>query len=109
MRDTGVFSVLGLFDSAPLLMQAIPEVRSKVKARLEAYSPFPIHGIEKALGLRKSPIAGMVLIMGIIGAISGIGFELWTSGKDTKTAKFTANELFKDLKIRAVSVAEAGK
>jgi hypothetical protein len=34
---------------------------------------------------------------------------LWTSGKDTRTGKFTASELFKDLKIRAVSVAEAGK
>jgi len=34
---------------------------------------------------------------------------LWTSGKDTRAGKFTANELFKDLKIRAVSVAEVGK
>ena len=74
--------MLGLFDSASLLMQAIPKVKAKVSARLEAYSPFPIHGIDKALGLRKSPIAGMVLIMGIIGAIAGIGFELWTSGVD---------------------------
>ena len=82
MSDNRGFSVLGLFDSASLLMQAIPKVRAKVDARLEAYSPFPVHGIEKALGLRKSPIAGMVLVMGIIGAIAGIGFELWTSGKD---------------------------
>jgi cytochrome c5 len=82
MNNKRVFSVLGLFDSASLLMQAIPEVKAKVTARLEAYSPFPIHGIEKALGLRKSPIAGMVLIMGIIGAVAGLGLELWTSGKD---------------------------
>ena len=76
MSNKRVFSVLGLFDSAPLLMQAIPEVKAKVAARLEAYSPFPIHGIDKALGLRKSPIAGMVLIMGIIGAIAAIGFAI---------------------------------
>ena len=82
MSNKRIFSVLGLFDSAPLLVQAIPEVKAKVAARLEAYSPFPIHGIDKALGLRKSPIAGMVLIMGIIGAIAGIGLELWTSGVD---------------------------
>ncbi len=76
MSNKRVFSVLGLFDSAQLLMQAIPEVKAKVAARLEAYSPFPIHGIDKALGLRKSPIGGMVLIMGIIGAIAGIGFRI---------------------------------
>ena len=34
---------------------------------------------------------------------------LWTSGNDTRAGKFTANELFKDLKIRSVSVAEVGK
>jgi len=34
---------------------------------------------------------------------------LWTNGKDTRAGNFKANELFKDLKIRAVSVAEAGK
>jgi cytochrome c5 len=78
----GVFSVLGVFDSAQLLMDAIPKVKEKVKARLEAYMPYPIHGIDKALGLRKSPIGGMVFVMGLIGAISAIGFELWTSGWD---------------------------
>lgn len=34
---------------------------------------------------------------------------LWTSGKDTRAGKFTADELFTDLKIRAVSVPEVGK
>jgi mono/diheme cytochrome c family protein len=77
-----VFSVLGLFDSAQRLTDAIPVVRQKVAGRLEAYTPYPIHGIEKLLGLRKSPIAGMTFIMGLIGAISGMAFELWTNGKD---------------------------
>ena len=34
---------------------------------------------------------------------------LWTNGKDTRAGKFKANELFKDLKIRAVKVAEVGR
>lgn len=34
---------------------------------------------------------------------------LWTSGKDTRAAKFEANELFKDLKIRTVDVKDVGK
>jgi arylsulfatase A-like enzyme len=34
---------------------------------------------------------------------------LWTNGKDTKTAKFTANEKFKELQVRAVPVSEATK
>jgi hypothetical protein len=77
-----VFSVLGIFDSAELLVNAIPEVKEKVDAHLEAYSPHPVEGIDKLLGLRKSPIGGMVLIMGVIGAIFAILFELWASGID---------------------------
>ncbi len=82
MSSRRVFSVLGLFDSAEHLLKAIAEVKAKAPARLEAYSPYPIHGIDAALGLRKSPIAGMVLVMGILGALAGIGLELWTSGVD---------------------------
>jgi mono/diheme cytochrome c family protein len=76
------FSILGLFDSAQQLMDAIPAVKEKVSARLEAYTPYPIHGMNEALGLRKSPIGGMVFIMGLIGAIAAMGFELWTEGSD---------------------------
>jgi cytochrome c553 len=75
------FSVLGLFDSAQTLMDAIPVVKAKA-ARLEAYTPYPIHGMREALGLRKSPIAGMVFVMGLIGVISALAFEFWTSGVD---------------------------
>jgi hypothetical protein len=77
-----VFSVLGLFDSAQHLMDAIPPIKSKVTGRLEAYSPYPIHGIDKALNQRKSPLAGMVFIMGAIGAVAALALELWTSGID---------------------------
>jgi hypothetical protein len=76
------FSVLGIFDSAQLLMEAIKKVKGKVPGRLEAYTPHPVHGIDKALGLRKSPVGGMVFVMGVVGAISAIAFELWTSGVD---------------------------
>ena len=80
--NSRTFSVLGLFDNAQLLMNAIPAVKGRVTGRLEAYTPYPIHGIEEALGLRKSPIGGMVFIMGLIGAISALALELWTSGID---------------------------
>jgi mono/diheme cytochrome c family protein len=82
MGGNRAFSVLGLFDSAQILMNAIPSVKGKVMGRLEAYTPHPIHGFDEALGFRKSPIGGMVFVMGIIGAISAIAFELWTGGID---------------------------
>ncbi len=82
MGNKSPFSILGIFDSPGLLMKAIPEVKSQTAAHLEAYTPYPIHGLDEALGFRKSPVGGMVFIMGVIGAISAMAFELWTSGID---------------------------
>jgi len=81
MREP-VFSVLGIFDSSQQLLDAIPAVKARVSGRLDAYTPYPIHGIDAALGLRKSPIGGMVFVMGLIGAISAVAFELWSEGVD---------------------------
>ncbi len=76
------FSVLGVFLTAQELVEAIPEVRARDLGRLEAYSPYPIHGIDRALGLRRSPLGGMVLVMGLLGAATAILFQWWTSAVD---------------------------
>ena len=76
------FAVLGLFDSADALMTAIPQVKARKLGRLEAYTPYPIHGMDEALDLRRSPLGGMVLVMGILGAITTLGFEYWMSAVD---------------------------
>lgn len=76
------FAVLGLFDHPDALMQAIPQVKAKNLGRIETYTPYPIHGMDEALGLRRSPLGGMVLVMGILGALTAFGFEYWISAVD---------------------------
>lgn len=76
------FAVLGLFESADALMKAIPQVKARKLGRLETYTPFPIHGMDEALELRRSPLGGMVLVMGIIGALTALGFQYWISAVD---------------------------
>ena len=76
------FAVLGLFDTPDALMQAIPKLREAKLGKVEAYTPYPIHGIDAALGLRRSPLGGMVLVMGILGALTALGFEYWISAVD---------------------------
>src|SRR5262245_24820531 len=76
------FAVLGLFRTPDDLMEAIGDLRGKELGKLEAYTPYPIHGIEKALGLRKSPVPGMVLVMGILGASFALLMEWWMLAVD---------------------------
>lgn len=75
-------AVLGCFDDVNAFMQAIPKVKTKGLGRLEAYTPYPIHGLDEALGLRRSPLGGMVLVMGVIGALTALGFQYWISAID---------------------------
>jgi mono/diheme cytochrome c family protein len=76
------FAVLGLFDDADALMAAVPKVRAARLGRLEAYTPYPVHGLDQALGLRRSPLGGMVMIMGVLGALTALLFQYWTSAVD---------------------------
>jgi len=77
-----VFAVVGLFDSAQELLVAIPRVRAAKLGRVEAYTPYPLHGIDAALGLRRSPLAGMVLAAGMLGAAAALFFQWWMTAVD---------------------------
>lgn len=78
----GTQAVLGLFDAPERLLEAIPKVRERGFGRLEAYSPYPVHGLDRALGLRRSPLGGMVLALGIVGVAAAILLQGWTSAVD---------------------------
>jgi mono/diheme cytochrome c family protein len=74
--------VLGLYDDADSLVKGIHSLKGKQLGRLEAYTPYPIHGIDHALGLRRSPLGAMVMVMGVLGALTAFGFEYWVSASD---------------------------
>jgi mono/diheme cytochrome c family protein len=74
--------VLGLFENADALLSAAAAAKPKNLGRLEAYTPYPIHGIDEVLGLRRSPLGAMVMVMGIVGALTALGFQYWISAID---------------------------
>jgi mono/diheme cytochrome c family protein len=78
MSDS-VFGVLGLFGSADELLEAIPKVKAEGFAELEAYTPYPVHGIDEALDLPKSKLGVLVFLIGSLACISAFTFEWWTS------------------------------
>jgi len=74
-----LFGVLALFPSADALLKAIPEVKERGFTNLEAYTPYPVHGIDEALDIPKSKLGILVFIMASLGAVSVFLFEWWTS------------------------------
>jgi hypothetical protein len=62
-----VYGLLAEFPSAESLSAAAKEARANGYTRLEAYSPFPIEGLEEVLGTRRSWIAPATLLGGLLG------------------------------------------
>lgn len=81
MSEKPVAAVV-LFPSAQALLEAIPQVRAKNLGRLEAYTPYPVHGLAEALGIGPSPLGALVFVMAVLGGASAIIFQGWTSAVD---------------------------
>lgn len=74
--------LLALFDSPSKLLEAVAKVRALQIAKIESFTPFPVHGIEKAMGLKPSFIPWLTLIFALTGAVLLFAFQTWTSAFD---------------------------
>jgi hypothetical protein len=72
--------VLGEFPDEAALLAATRALRARGQDRLDIHSPYPLHGADEALGLRRSTVPVVALIAGITGAISGYVLQWWTVG-----------------------------
>ena len=59
--------LIGFFDDDEVLLKAISFVREKGLKIHEVYSPFPVHGIENALGYKRSRISIAAFCFGFLG------------------------------------------
>ena len=60
--------VLGQFADSDTLLSATRQMREKGHKKLDTHTPYPIHGIEAALGLGRPKIPTIVLLAAIAGA-----------------------------------------
>jgi hypothetical protein len=68
MPQPELFGVLASFEGPESLLEATNRARTAGYEHLDAFSPFPVHGMSRALGLRRSPLPWMVLGGGLVGA-----------------------------------------
>jgi hypothetical protein len=61
------------------VLAAAKAARSAGYSRMDAYSPFPVHGLAEALGQEDVRVGWIVFICGCIGAIAGFGLQYWAS------------------------------
>lgn len=71
--------VMVQYESPLLLCRAAKLVKEAGYKNWDTYSPFPVHGLDRAMGLKPSPLPWFVLFAAISGLISISCLMIWVS------------------------------
>lgn len=70
--------ILGLWDHEEVFLHAIEHIRHDGKADIyETLTPFPVHGLENALGYRETRLHSAGFLFGLTGTTFALSFMTW--------------------------------
>ena len=70
------------YETPKAIYKASERVRDAGYTRWDACTPFAVHGLDKAMGLKPSTLPWYVLIFGIGGSLFALAFEVWAMGSE---------------------------
>lgn len=75
--EKNIYGLLAEFDTPTQLVDAAHKVREAGYTKTDAFSPFPLHEIDEALGIKRSILPILVFFGAIAGLLSGLGLEIF--------------------------------
>ena len=79
---TKPYGLVAAFDTTPALYHACERVRDAGYTQWDAITPFPVHGLDAAMGMRRSRVPRFSLTGGVIGFATGMSLIWWTDAWD---------------------------
>jgi hypothetical protein len=79
MKTARVYGLLAEFEHPEELLVAARRAHAAGYRRMDAYTPFPVHGLSDAIGFHKTRLPLIVLIGGIVGAVGGFFMQWYAS------------------------------
>ena len=70
------------FAAPNLLLDAVKHLRQEGYRVIDAYTPFPVHGMDEAIGLKPSRLPRACLAFAVLGLLIALGGQIWTSAID---------------------------
>ncbi|MBB3205132.1 mono/diheme cytochrome c family protein [Rhodopirellula rubra] len=77
-----VHGVVAEFSDVDSLLAACERVRDAGYTKADAFTPFPVHGIDKALGIKPTVLPWIALTAGAIGTCTALTMQIWMNGID---------------------------
>ncbi len=74
--------VIGIFEDEDVLLDAVKQVRNDGVKIKEVYTPFPIHGLDTALGYKMSRLPIAAFLFGMTGTILALTMMFYMMGYD---------------------------
>ena len=72
-----LFGILAEFRSPGELVHAARKVRDAGFSEFDCYSPFPVHGIDEAMGIKRTILPVLVTGGGLAGLVGGVFLQWW--------------------------------
>ncbi|MBU6239597.1 MAG: DUF3341 domain-containing protein [Planctomycetes bacterium] len=76
------FGWMAEFSDEHALLDAAKKVRDSGYTRTDAFTPFPVHGIDEALGIKPTILPFIVLCAGLTGLCTALLMQWWMNGVD---------------------------
>ncbi len=76
------YFIVGIFDDEDVLLHAVDNIREKGIKIQEVFSPFPVHGLDDALGYKRSRLPIAAFLFGMTGTILALFTQIWMLGFD---------------------------
>jgi hypothetical protein len=70
-----VYGLMAEFDDPGALLKAAKTAYAEGYRDLDAYSPFPVHGLSEAIGFHKTRVSWFTLVAGLTGAATGFALQ----------------------------------
>lgn len=74
--------IAGIFLEESTVVNAARKVREAGFTRFDAFSPYPIHAMEEACGIKRSSIPYVTFTAGLIGLLLGLALTYYTAVTD---------------------------
>ena len=81
-KKRSIGGIAGIFLDEQVTVNAARKVRESGFLKFDAITPYPVHGMEEACGIKRSPIPYITFIAGVMGLLAALALVWYTSVYD---------------------------
>ena len=78
-KDPKIYGLLAEFTDPEDLLAAARKAHAEGFRQMDAYTPFPVHGLTEAVGFKRTRLPVIVLLGGLTGAVGGFAMQYYAN------------------------------